>query len=529
MGFLKYVEYRYTRFALDERTGKFQMVRDWRDPLWTSLRAVASGLDESTREQRRLLFGLNSIDIEGKSVITLLLDEVLHPFYVFQVASIILWSLDDYYYYAFAIALISISSILQTLIETKRTIERMREMSRFVCPVQALIDGEWQTVDSTTLVPGDIFDAADGSLPLFPCDAVLLSGDAIVNESMLTGESVPVSKVPISGAGLLALSREAKQGSTDVSPDLAKHFLFSGTKIIRVRPVNGGGGSINPGGTGGAADHAPALVVRTGFNTTKGALVRSMLFPKPMGFKFYRDSMHFIGVLALIAGLGFLVSVGKFVEIGIKWHTILVRALDLITVVVPPALPATLSIGTTFAIDRLRKIGIFCISPTRVNIGGKINVVCFDKTGTLTEEGLEVLGVRSVDKLTGRFSELHANVADVPQLGGPDGKTPLLYALATCHSLKTVDGKVIGDPLDEEMFNFTEWILEEGRAGTAKPSAAPSKQAERPQTLVQTVVRPPSSSAFRFEDAIKAGSKVRQSVRLSSHLQPANLCLPSFI
>jgi len=61
---------------------------------------------------------------------------------VFQIASIVLWSIDDYYYYAFAIALISVTSILSTLIETKRTIERMREMSRFHCDVRVLADGE---------------------------------------------------------------------------------------------------------------------------------------------------------------------------------------------------------------------------------------------------------------------------------------------------------------------------------------------------------------------------------------------------
>lgn len=153
--------------------------------------------------------------------------------------------------------------------------------------------------------------------------------------------------------------------------------------------------------------------------------------------------------------------------------------------------------------------------------GGKINVVCFDKTGTLTEEGLEVLGVRSIDKSTCRFSELHSDVTEVPLTGGEDGKTPLLYALATCHSLKRIDADVVGDPLDIEMFNFTGWILEEGRAGKPAPPPAPvvdgeqpvvkapSKQVERPQTLVQTVVRPPSSEAFRVEDAFKAGSRVR--------------------
>ena len=92
----------------------------------------------------------------------------------------------------------------------------------------------------------------------------------------------------------------------------------------------------------------------------------------------------------------------------------MVRALDLITIVVPPALPATLTIGTNFALNRLKKKQIFCISPQRyalgnsrqitsvkliafrVNVGGKLDVICFDKTGTLTEDGLDVLGVRVV-------------------------------------------------------------------------------------------------------------------------------------
>lgn len=508
MGFLKVMEYRYTRFAFQPGAGKWAMIRDWRDPRWTSVKAVVRGLPETVREQRRILFGENTVDIEGKSVFGLLMDEVLHPFYVFQIASIILWSIDDYYYYAFAIALISSASIISTLVETKRTIERMREMSRFHCPVEALIDGEWKTVDSASLVPGDVFDASDADLSVFPCDAFLLSGDAIVNESMLTGESVPVSKIPVTDDAIRSHAREEKKGSTEVESNMAKHYLFAGTKIIRVRP----GGPI-VGGQKGEANRALAVATRTGFNTTKGALVRSMLFPKPMGFKFYRDSMNFIGVLGLIAGCGFAISAVQFVRIGIAWHTILVRALDLITIVVPPALPATLSIGTTFAIDRLRKSGIFCISPNRVNIGGKVNVICFDKTGTLTEDGLDVLGTRSVDRHTERFSELHSEMADVPSRGGLNGKTPLLYALATCHALKLVDGQIIGDPLDIKMFEYTGWTLDEGRA-TSKPPAAvsssskpDSKYTERPQTLVQTVVRPPGTDSWRLEDALKTNGR----------------------
>lgn len=46
--------------------------------------------------------------------------------------------------------------------------------------------------------------------------------------------------------------------------------------------------------------------------------MRSMLFPKPIGFKFYRDSMRFIGVLAGIAGLGFCASAVQFVKLGVS-------------------------------------------------------------------------------------------------------------------------------------------------------------------------------------------------------------------
>ncbi|CAE7177606.1 unnamed protein product [Rhizoctonia solani] len=398
MGTLSFVDYRYNRFVLDPRTRKFAMLRNWRDRTWPNISSLAGGLNTGTRDQRTTAFGPNQVEIEAKTTGTLLIEEVLHPFYVFQLASILLWSLDDYYYYAFCIALISCLSVGTTLVETKKTIAKMREMSRFKCDVGVKVNGEWQTKSSSDLVPGDTISLQSPNLHTVPADILLLAGDAIVNESMLTGESVPVSKVPATEAGIRNYVLGVGKNDADVGPELAKSFLYAGTRVVRVRGGNGTG------------DDAVGVVVRTGFNTTKGALVRSMLFPKPMGFKFYRDSMRFIGVLAIIAILGFLASAVQFVKLGISWQTILVRALDLITIVVPPALPATLSIGTAFAIARLRKAGVFCIAPTRVNVGGKVDVVCFDKTGTLTEDGLDVLGVRGIEgeeQVIGLVLELH--------------------------------------------------------------------------------------------------------------------------
>ncbi|KXN85349.1 hypothetical protein AN958_11449 [Leucoagaricus sp. SymC.cos] len=480
------IDYRYTRYVLDPRTGLFNMVKEWRDPAWTSAGGVQAGLLSSVSKQRVTLFGKNEIDIAGKSIPALLIDEIIHPFYVFQIASIILWSLDNYYYYAFCIALISIISIVSTLVETRKTIARMREMSRYVCKVIVLRDGEWVERESTELVPGDVVNLSDSQFSTVPADLFLLVGDAVLNESMLTGESVPVSKVPMKDDDLIRWQEEKEENS--------KCFLYGGTRIVRIR------GSYTRDGLG---KPAVALVARIGFSTTKGALVRSMLFPKPIGFKFYRDSVRFIGVLAGIAGVGFCFSAVQFVRLGVPFQTIVIRALDLITVVVPPALPATLAIGTSFAITRLRKQGIYCIAPSRVNIAGKINVCCFDKTGTLTEDGLDIMGVRGLERNMQMFGELLEDVHDLP-LG--NSRASFLHALATCHSLKSVDNEVIGDPLDVKMFEFTKWTLEEGRVtgtGTIKSKGMVIEQA----TLVQTVVRPPGSAQFRLEDALKGSAK----------------------
>jgi cation-transporting ATPase 13A3/4/5 len=173
------------------------------------------------------------------------------------------------------------------------------------------------------LVPGDVVNIIEESLTFFPADMLLLSGDTIVNESMLTGESVPIAKVPVKDQDIIRWNEGAPIGA-----ELAKSFLYTGTKIVRIRGILTS--------TGGSHEQALAVVVRTGdkallilalssyafflptgFDTTKGSLIRSMLFPRPMGFKFYRDSMRFVIFLAGVAGLGFLASAVQFIKLGV--------------------------------------------------------------------------------------------------------------------------------------------------------------------------------------------------------------------
>lgn len=116
---------------------------------------------------------------------------------------------------------------------------------------------------------------------------------------------MPVSKVPLTDDGLKYLNLSAPS----IHPAVAKHFLFNGTKVVRAR---------RPQNVDDDEAVALAVVARTGFLTTKGALVRSMLFPKPSGFKFYRDSFRYISVMAVIAALGFVASFVNFIRLGVS-------------------------------------------------------------------------------------------------------------------------------------------------------------------------------------------------------------------
>lgn len=79
--------------------------------------------------------------------------------------------------------------------------------------------------------------------------------------------------------------------------------------------------------------------MRTAFATLKGQLVRSIMYPKPVDFRFTKDLFKFVGFLACIAACGFVYTTALMIMRGSSWRKCLVRSLDIITIVVPPALP----------------------------------------------------------------------------------------------------------------------------------------------------------------------------------------------
>ena len=131
---------------------------------------------------------------------------------------------------------------------------------------------------------------------------------------------------------------------------------------------------------------------------------------------------------------------------------ILLKSLDMITIIIPPALPAAMAVGASLAISRLKKKNVFCTSPPRINVAGKVNSVVFDKTGTLTEEGLDLFCVYSTKNRT--FSMMEKEF----EKNSATGDLSIFHCLCTCHSLKVINGKIVGDPLDLKMFESTQSV-----------------------------------------------------------------------
>ncbi|XP_034989052.2 probable cation-transporting ATPase 13A5 [Zootoca vivipara] len=402
------------------------------------------GLTSKEKALRRLVCGPNAIEIEVRPIWKLLFKEILNPFYIFQTFTLTLWLIQGYIEYSSAIIILSVISIALTVYDLRQQSIKLHNLVKEHNKVEVMA---WTKnkgsckVESCQLVPGDVLLLESQKFSL-PCDAILIEGSCVVNEGMLTGESVPVTKTP------LPQTDNTKPWKVHSVEDYRRHVLFCGTEVIQTKRA--GKGPVR------------AVVLQTGFNTAKGDLVRSILYPKPLNFRLYREAFRFIVSLALIGILGLIYTIGVYVSRKQSASATVTMALLLLTTAVPPAIPAALTTGIVYAQRRLKKKKIFCISPQRINICGQINLVCFDKTGTLTEDGLDLWGAVPCEKRS--FQAVHIFSSDCPLPWGP-----ICRAMATCHSLLVLDGKIQGDPLDIKMFEGTNWRMEESK-GSAQVS-----------------------------------------------------------
>ncbi|XP_044147643.1 probable cation-transporting ATPase 13A5 isoform X1 [Bufo gargarizans] len=436
---VRYIRVQRTRYMWNPSESMFQKIGVLEENLSCSDIHAKYGLGLSSEEQtaRQKLCGPNTIDVEITPILKLLFKEVLNPIYGFSVYSISIWLANGYFEFSIIILLLSIISLFSTTYLLRKHSVKLHNMvashNNIVVSVLQR-NGVVKEVESKYLVPGDVLIISEKKFYL-PCDALLISGGCITNECMLTGESVPVTKVPLPNVDN-GIPWNLHSGENNRA-----HMLYCGTEVIKtILPVEGS---------------VKALVLKTGFNTAKGDLIRSILYPKPVNFKLHREVWKVISGLMVLSVAGIIYTIVINSQNGATAKDMVIMSLLMITLAIPVSLPPTLTTCTLYSQTRLKKQGIFCISPQRIIVCGQLNLLCFDKTGTLTEDCLDLWGIVP----SGGNSRFLEAVPITPGCTLP--WSPLIGAMASCHSLVLIDGKVHGDPLDMKMFEGTGWELEE--------------------------------------------------------------------
>ncbi|XP_040205474.1 probable cation-transporting ATPase 13A5 isoform X2 [Rana temporaria] len=427
-----------TRYVWNTLEARFQKAGVLEENLSCSDIHKKYGMGLSSEEQnaRQQFCGPNTIEVEITPIWKLLFKEILNPFYFFEVYSLSVWLAIGYLEYSLAILIMTILSILATIYMLRMQsvkLHRMVESHNNVLVSVLQRNGGVEEVQSKYLVPGDVIVLPEKKFFL-SCDAMLISGGCVVNEGMLTGESVPITKVPLPNVD------NEIPWKTYTGENCRGHILYCGTEVVKTKP--------------NADGLVKAVVLQTGFNTAKGDLVRSIMYPKPVNFKLHREVLKVLVGLIILSILGSLYSVAIYAHNGAPAHELVSMAFIMATVAIPVSLPPALTICTLYSQARLKKQGIFCISPQRIILCGQLNVVCFDKTGTLTEDGLDLWGI--VRSAKGCFQEVFPVTS-----GCTLPWNTMTGAMAGCHSLILMDGEVHGDPLDIKMFEGTGWELNE--------------------------------------------------------------------
>jgi H+-transporting ATPase len=228
----------------------------------------------------------------------------------------------------------------------QRVLEYLKK--RLAVKVKVLRDGKWVLKDAREIVPGDIILVGLGDL--VPADVKIVSGELSVDQSALTGESLPVNLKPLD-------------------------MVYASSIVVR--------------------GEAKCIVINTGANTYFGRTAELVKIARPKSHQ--EELVLNVMKYMLYFGVGALTVTAIFAFFtGIDLLTMVTFAVIFLMGAVPVALPAVLTIVQAAGAMELAREGALVTRLSAVEDAASVDVLCLDKTGTITQNKLAIVSVTSI-------------------------------------------------------------------------------------------------------------------------------------
>lgn len=333
-----------------------------------TLEASPLGLTDVEAKRRLKKYGPNTLpESDGESLFTLFIKEFQSPLiYVLIVAAVIMLFLHETTDSLIVFAVLLLNAIIGTIQEGKanNTLRALRHLSQTRATV--LRSGQQRVIPDTELVPGDIIFLNEGEK--IPADArIIESFNLTVNESSLTGESLPVHKVE----NFLG----QKQPYTLTIGDQLT-MTFKGSYVTSGR--------------------GQAIVVATGLNTEIGKIAQSVQeidTDIPLKRAINDLTKFIIIAVSLVTVLIFILGLLEGEPLASMFST----AVSLAVASIPEGLPVVLTIVLATGVWRMSKRNALVKKLEAVEALGQTTVITVDKTGTITRNELMLTTVHIGD------------------------------------------------------------------------------------------------------------------------------------
>ncbi|GAB4033159.1 cation-translocating P-type ATPase [Spirosoma gilvum] len=310
--------------------------------------ANLTGLTTAEAEASRTRNGANALPAQENRW-QLLIDIVTEPMFGLLAGACAIYIFLGEWHEGIVLGIAMLLVAGLSVFESIRSDTALKALRQLTQPtVQAMRNGQLVDLPTEELVVDDIVLLTEGQT--VPADGRLLqANDCSVDESMLTGESIPIAKIE------------------------AGTSLFSGTVLTSGRVF--------------------LWITAVGQHTEMGQLGHSLqsivLEKTPLQQQIHQfvNRMAVVGVVAFL-----LVCIINFARSG-DWVTSLLFGLTMAMTILPEEIPVAFSSFMALGAARMARLGVLTKQPQTVESLGSASVICVDKTGTITQEGMTLTGI----------------------------------------------------------------------------------------------------------------------------------------